>query len=430
MTELDENVVKASGSPIIAEKGRKVTVEINKEDGDESSAFDIKFKSGKGGAPREVVQIVKGMRLGEIRKFKMEKKTAFKKYGFDLEANVETWFTAHLKEVDRKLPDIEVKVDLEVAEDEIKGTILFMHGWPDDETVFESQRAFCAKNGYRCLYYTLPWFGPKKKAMEVAKEKKYKKYGYEHDVLVDAIAIKLYDIIGEDSKTYLVCHDWGAYHSQLLRVRHPHLVERTVQVDVESFRSTHFPNRKGLPGFLILGVIYMYMLVWSHHLSQLYFPPFSSVANWMHRNRAKSLKKLKNKDIKVDVGFSRQNYVYTKFRKDVFRRLIGVKGSQTSFCYPGSSKAVDHSKDLIRNTLFVYGKEKKFMFHGKGFEKKLMAEDNACSAAKGLDADHWVSLDCPDILSEMIINYFENPEETCTEIKVEKKKEDEEDEKE
>ena len=149
-------------------------------------------------------------------------------------------------------------------------TLLFMHGWPDDAQIWDSQVA-CFRRAYRCLRYTLPWYGPVAEADKEAAERGHSRWGYDFHVIADALALALH--AADITSLTVVAHDWGAVHALYFCSRHKALVRRLVLVDVGpgiAFPQT--PRFRQIPAMLTIGVLYQYEMISAWALSAVSRP--------------------------------------------------------------------------------------------------------------------------------------------------------------
>ena len=99
-------------------------------------------------------------------------------------------------------------------------TLVFIHGWPDDASLWRQQVTALAPD-YRCVLLTLPNFGrtPEKAG------------GFDFPELVERVAATIREV-HPGGPVGLVTHDWGAYIGYLLEQAHPELVERMAALDI------------------------------------------------------------------------------------------------------------------------------------------------------------------------------------------------------
>ena len=125
-------------------------------------------------------------------------------------------------------------------------TLVFIHGWPDNASLWRNQVAALA-NAYRCVLVTLPNFG----------EESVKAGGFNFPALVEILGATLSDVQPE-GKVTLVTHDWGAYIGYLVEQAYPERIERMVAMDVG--------GRAGKPSlratFMILGYQWALVFCW------------------------------------------------------------------------------------------------------------------------------------------------------------------------
>ncbi len=58
-----------------------------------------------------------------------------------------------------QVPGVGVGKNGSVKKD-VRGTMFFIHGWPDNSDVFSQQYAYFLERGYRCISIDLPGFRP------------------------------------------------------------------------------------------------------------------------------------------------------------------------------------------------------------------------------------------------------------------------------
>ena len=99
-------------------------------------------------------------------------------------------------------------------------TLVFVHGWPDNPTLWRNQVEALGEH-YRCVLVTLPNFG----------EESVKAGGYDFPELTKQLAATIQEVQPE-GKVGLVTHDWGAYLGYLLEQAEPELVASMAALDV------------------------------------------------------------------------------------------------------------------------------------------------------------------------------------------------------
>lgn len=112
--------------------------------------------------------------------------------------------------------------------DKSRGTVVFMHGWPDNSRLlYSSQVAHLANKNYRCVIINnLNALGPQEKDY-------YVKWGADFEEIVDM----MHDIIGNKDicgtvPVSLFVHDWGSVYGFLYECKYPERVARMYVLDV------------------------------------------------------------------------------------------------------------------------------------------------------------------------------------------------------
>lgn len=86
------------------------------------------------------------------------------------------------------------------------GIIIFIHGFPDFDYLWENQIEYFSKKNYCCINLELPNFNI---------NRIQNPWGYDFFTIIDALALKIKEIV--NNKTcILFTHDWGAFIGELL----------------------------------------------------------------------------------------------------------------------------------------------------------------------------------------------------------------------
>ena len=110
---------------------------------------------------------------------------------------------------------------MEGAGDPAAPMLFFMHGWPDDASLWRNQFAALSEQFY-CVAVTMPNFG----------DGRVKAGGYDFPQLVEGLAATLRHHQRNGQPVTLVTHDWGAYLGYMLQRAYPQLVRRMVDAEV------------------------------------------------------------------------------------------------------------------------------------------------------------------------------------------------------
>ena len=228
-------------------------------------------------------------------------------------------------------------------------TLLFIHGWPDNASLWRKQVEVLRKD-FRCVLLTLPNYGDKAK----------KAGGYDFPQIIEQLAATIRKIQPE-GRVGLITHDWGAYLGYLLEQSHPDLIDRMAALDVGG----HVQPSGLKEPLMIMG--YQWALVLSWLVGGL-IPPLGKL---MTRGVARVVRVPSRQRENIR---SRYNYLYFY----MWRALL-----------------LPWQKDkLLRRyrprcpVLYLYGARKPLMFHSEKWIA-VVAESGGKSA--GIEgAGHWL----------------------------------------
>lgn len=202
-------------------------------------------------------------------------------------------------------------------------TLVFLHGWPDDPSMWRHQVA-ALRDGFRCVLPTLPNFGAAPNEPG----------GCDFPVLVE----RLHRVIQEqrDGPVCLVTHDWGAYIGYLYEKSYPERVATMIAMDVGG----HVQPSTLREAAMFVSYQWVLATLW---LVGGVVPPLGT---WLTRNFARMLNVPARQ---ASALRSRSNYPYFYFWRSVLlpwlrSRLIGDYRPRCP-------------------VLFLYGAKKPLMFH-------------------------------------------------------------------
>lgn len=148
------------------------------------------------------------------------------------------------------------------AEGEGAETLFFVHGWPDDERLWDAQVAHF-RSRYRCLRVTMPHFAGR----AVAQELGHRLEGYDFLEAGDLVAATIRAECPGHS-VILVIHDWGCVWGFFAQLRHPEIVKAVVAMDVGPPSS--FPTGlESWPTVMVAGIAYQHALLSANILVRL-----------------------------------------------------------------------------------------------------------------------------------------------------------------
>ena len=243
-------------------------------------------------------------------------------------------------------------------------TLLFIHGWPDNASLWRKQVAALGDR-FRCVLVTLPNFG----AQPV------RPGGFDFPQLVAMLAATIRQV-QPTGKVSLVTHDWGAYLGYLLEQEHPARIEKMAALDIGGHLK---PNLK--PALMIIG--YQWALI----------------AAWLAGGLIPSLGGLMSKGVGKVIGVpkrqraalrSRFNYPYFYLWRNTLLpwRRASLLGRYRPRC----------------PVLFLWGERKPMMFHSS---KWLHIVADGGGRAEGIaGAGHWLMETHAEIVNERLRAWF------------------------
>jgi pimeloyl-ACP methyl ester carboxylesterase len=188
-----------------------------------------------------------------------------------------------------------------------KETLLFIHGWPDDSSVWSNQ-INALKEKYDCHTFDLP--RTPKDFPELA------------DLVIERIK-------AFNTPVILIGHDWGAYLSYIVQKKHPELVKGLITLDVGGdVRPQSFLQAVGIASYQLWLIIAWFLK-----------------SDKMSRGFAKLMKAPRPERVTSEL-----NYLYYFFWRRLFRAKV---------YWPRCP------------LLYVYGTRKPLMFHSKKWLKFL-----------------------------------------------------------
>lgn len=245
-------------------------------------------------------------------------------------------------------------------------TLVFIHGWPDDTSLWRKQLKVLGK-AHRCVLLTLPNFGAQAE----------KAGGYDFPELAERLAATVREVQPEGS-IGLVIHDWGTYLGYLLERNEPGMVNRIAAMDV----GAHIKPENLKTSLMIVGYQWALIACW---LAGGILPP---LGNLMTRGVGTVIRVPKRQLATVR---SRCNYLYFY----LWRRIL----------LPGKNSNLIHHYRPRCPVMFLYGKRKPLMFHSSRWLKTV---DESGGYSEGIDgAGHWLMETHSEIVNKRLSTFFE-----------------------
>jgi pimeloyl-ACP methyl ester carboxylesterase len=244
-------------------------------------------------------------------------------------------------------------------------TLVFIHGWPDNASLWRKQVAALGGD-FRCVLITLPNYG----------ERAVKAGGFDFPELVARIAATIREV-QPAGRVGLVTHDWGAYLGYLVEQQHPELVSRLAALDIGG----HFQPRSIKEVLMVIGYQWALAIAW---LVGGVIPPLGRA---MSRGIAKVIRVPSRQRENLR---SRYNYSYFYLWRNTFvpwlrKRLLNRYRPQCP-------------------VLFLWGERKPLMFHSSRW---LRLVEESGGRAEGIPgAGHWFMETHPEVVNERLAEWF------------------------
>lgn len=240
-------------------------------------------------------------------------------------------------------------------------TLVFIHGWPDNASLWRKQVESLGKN-FRCVLVTLPNFGVE--AVQAG--------GLDFPALADRLAATI-NQVQPDGKVSLVTHDWGAYIGYLLEKTHPELIEKMVAFDIGG----HLMPLDLKPSLMIMA--YQWPLIASWLVGGL-IPPLGGL---MSKGVGKVVRVPARQRAQIR---SRYNYPYFYLWRGLLLpwKRTSLLGSYRPQC----------------PVLYLFGERKPLMFHSP---KWLQIVADSGGRAEGIaGAGHWLMETHAGVVNQMM----------------------------
>lgn len=242
-------------------------------------------------------------------------------------------------------------------------TLVFLHGWPDDERLWDAQVAHFSSR-FTCVTVRLPRFGGRRG-----------EGGPDFPELVQ----RLHATIATISRrpVTLVGHDWGAFLAYLYEHRYPKKVERLITLDVGP--------RLGIPTPLqALSIVsYQWYLVTAWALGRAAPGLGDRLSRGFARLAGAPRPGLARHDL---------NYPYVHF----WRRVL----------QPGASSPIPKDYEPRCPILFLYGEKKPIHFHDPKWAEGLHQRPG-CEAVGIAGAGHWFLVEKPGRTNQVMDRWLE-----------------------
>ncbi len=237
--------------------------------------------------------------------------------------------------------------------DERNDAMVFVHGWPDDQSLWEKEFYRFSKT-HCCVRITLPNCG----------DQLDRRWGVDFPDLIELISQTIAQALPDHHRIIVVGHDWGAYLAYLFERTYPERIEKMITMDVGGhFKPSSF-------GHLLMMLSYQWWLVAAWFIGKIL--PF--MGNGMTRALSRYARAPRGANV-----HSRMNYLYFY----MWRALTLSKKYRSSLIKryrPGCP------------ILYFYGKSKPYNFHSFKWET-ILTNSPGSEVVAVPNAGHWLMLD-------------------------------------
>jgi len=244
-------------------------------------------------------------------------------------------------------------------------TIVLIHGWPDDFSLWDYQVP-CLQENFRCVLVTLPNFGT---TVQCAG-------GYSFQELIQMLD-RTIETVQPEGKVLILAHDWGCYIGYLYERLHSNKIDRMVMLDVGG----HLISNP-VAGCMIICYQWTLILLW--FLGGV-LPRFATICT----KRFAQLLQVPQKQ--VSQLKSSWNYPYAYLWKAIF------------FPWLGDYKVLLLKYKPSVPILYMYGTKKPLMFHSK---KWLRIVEEKRGRNVQVEGGHWFMRTHPGLVNTPIVEWF------------------------
>eukprot|EP00178_Gracilaria_changii_P005785 TRINITY_DN1974_c0_g1_i1.p1 TRINITY_DN1974_c0_g1~~TRINITY_DN1974_c0_g1_i1.p1 ORF type:complete len:328 (+),score=33.48 TRINITY_DN1974_c0_g1_i1:3054-4037(+) len=250
-----------------------------------------------------------------------------------------------------------------------RDTLLLVHGFPDNQELWDKAVKAFTESGYRCLVVALPGSNGE----TVSKALTFEENAALIKESVEAVTDQAVTVIG---------HDWGSVYSMTLQKEYPSLCKRMILLDVGGMKfgsDIHWSTWYAL---------FSYQSVFA--LSYWLGHPFGT---WLMKVQSLLLFRMMPKTRRISEMRSDMAYHYAGMLKQMTtqRNLLRAEGSSR----PSS---VAH--------LYVYGSKKPFYFHDSDWLN--FVRSTPCGKVTPLPCGHWLMVEEPDALHKIVLDWLDH----------------------
>ena len=256
-------------------------------------------------------------------------------------------------------------MDYEIEGNESGETLVLLHGWPDDASLWKHQLPVL-KERFRCVLVTLPNFGATA----------HESGGCSIPQLMNRLERTIAKVQPSGSIVVLA-HDWGAILAYLYEKNNPERVRSMITMDVAG---------RWIPTFreLALIVFYQWTLISCWVVGGVVPELGKSLAQKFARFAGAS-------EAHVQLIESKSIYIYFYFWRMTLFPFFSFRYSLLTY-------------EPQCPVLFLYGERKPIRFHSQHWLELLRQKDGTYVGFE--DGDHWFMDTHVDVINPMILEWF------------------------
>jgi pimeloyl-ACP methyl ester carboxylesterase len=240
--------------------------------------------------------------------------------------------------------------------------VLMLHGWPDTHALWDAQ-VEALRSQFRCVRFTLPGFEPGSLRRATSLQGML--------TLFD----KVVDQVSPNEPIILLLHDWGCFFGYQYAMLRPDRIDRLIGIDI---------GDAGSPAHVASLTAAAKAMTASY---QLWLAAAWRIGGRVGDAMTRAMARAAKAPAPVDQIHAGMNYPYD---------ILWTRSH-------GSYRDA-HSLELACPLLFIYGRQKPFMFHSPEWASAL-AEQPGCEVV-AIDAGHWVMRDDPAAVNDALLRWL------------------------
>jgi len=264
-----------------------------------------------------------------------------------------------------------------------KSVIVFIHGWPDNPSLWKHQ-VEALRSEYECALVHLPFC-----SNDAVDNEGFSQLGYSLPKLGEMAVKTIEDEFPDGRDMYLICHDWGAMIGYEMMALRPKMFKKCIAVDVGPMTST-----SGVKSLCKAGMMYQWYLFIPYFLAFI----STRLATWVYWKILQWLRAASKAPLPILEDYKRYGnpkmcFYYPWFQTQGFLfALFGIRFVQVDF-YPPIP------------CYYIFGSG---MFHSKSWSSNL--EKRRGSKVMRIGKGHWVMWNHSKLFNEEVRSFLKDSE--------------------